>query len=756
MTTLTGLDDGTTYELRVRALNTADVAGEWSDVKNGTTRAALQKAGLIPESRHREVDDLGWRGSIGVSWINAKSSPCVTFEVQYKGGSITDWKDQPVNIYDRFGRIAVPVEVNITCLDDGTWYDLRLRRVTYDDAPCEGGAEGPWSDVVRVPTPQYDKPDIWFLINERGKLKVRWTEQSVWHFYNNPDNTYGAFTRYDLRYRKSGETSWTNQLTRYQFNSYTLSSLDDSTTYEFQVRARDVEITTTDPNYWIGPWSDVASATTLGPPGAMGMGAMGQGAQVVIQWERPVINGASVSRYDVQYRQQGDESWTSASHDRVVSMGTAPACGANLGRCVAITSLDTSGTTYEARVRGVNSFGNGEWSDVQSATTRAVPDSPVIESVTAGDAKLTVSWNAPAGHGAAITDYDVRYRALPNGDWVNHSDDTNDDTSDGATLDTATTREISGLSGGTMYAVQVRAQNAVGESRWSLAVVGSTPSSAGGQAQAFSQSQADDPPTNAPPADSPDQSAADPTTLIGLFNDAAIANGSTVALDMTQYFSGDDLVYTVEVTTTNQRTSQERSGALNEIARNKVRGGWNDGVTVLLLSGGTASPEDLTLSITATGAEGASASDSFTLSLVEETPAPGPDPAPAPLPTSTPTPTPEPTATPTPEPVPPVLIAEFDDLTMSDDETVDIDMSDHFSGEGLTYEVMVTTTHQRTGQVKTAPINTVARNKVSDEWNGNVLTLTAEHAVSQELTIEVTASNGDGEASGSFVFTLDN
>ena len=114
--------------------------------------------------------------------------------------------------------------------------------------------------------------------------------------------------------------------------------------------------------------------------------------------------------------------------------------------------------------------------------------------------------------------------------------------------------------------------------------------------------------------------------------------------------------------------------------------------------------------------------------------------------------------TPTPEPAPqlPTLTNEFDDLTMSDDDTIDIDMSDHFSGANLSYNVQVTTTHQRTGQVRTAPLNQIARNKVTGTWDGTVLTLTGGHASSQELTIEITASNSDGEASGSFTFTLEN
>ncbi len=84
-------------------------------------------------------------------------------------------------------------------------------------------------------------------------------------------------------------------------------------------------------------------------------------------------------------------------------------------------------------------------------------------------------------------------------------------------------------------------------------------------------------------------------------------------------------------------------------------------------------------------------------------------------------------------------------------------MASHFSGDGLTYEVMVTTTHQRTGAEKTGALNSVARNKVSGSWNGDVLTLTGGRAVSQTLTIKVTATDQyGGTASDEFTFTLDN
>ena len=41
---------------------------------------------------------------------------------------------------------------------------------------------------------------------------------------------------------------------------------------------------------------------------------------------------------------------------------------------------------------------------------------------------------------------------------------------------------------------------------------------------------------------------------------------------MDDHFSGDDLSFEVDVTTTNQRTGKQKTGQLNEIARNKVTG----------------------------------------------------------------------------------------------------------------------------------------------------------------------------------------
>ena len=79
-------------------------------------------------------------------------------------------------------------------------------------------------------------------------------------------------------------------------------------------------------------------------------------------------------------------------------------------------------------------------------------------------ASLVVNWQAPATNtGPAITDYDVRYYAgsadpANEADWI-ELDDT--------TSSTALTATIPGLTAGTAYRVQVRAENAEGAGTWS-------------------------------------------------------------------------------------------------------------------------------------------------------------------------------------------------------------------------------------------------------------------------------------------------
>ena len=94
------------------------------------------------------------------------------------------------------------------------------------------------------------------------------------------------------------------------------------------------------------------------------------------------------------------------------------------------------------------------------------PASPTVNM--ASSTSLNVSWAAPDNPDRpAITDYDVRYRATTGGDWDDH-----------AHTGTGTTTVIDSLSSSTSYQVQVRAVNADGASPWSVPGLGNTAAAA--------------------------------------------------------------------------------------------------------------------------------------------------------------------------------------------------------------------------------------------------------------------------------------
>ncbi len=342
---------------------------------------------------------------------------------------------------------------------------------------------------------------------------------------------------------------------------------------------------------------------------------------------------------------------------------------------------------------------------------------PIIQTVSAGNAQALLGWQSDASAETAPS-YEVGW-TQEGADW----------SAGGSQSVAATAATVTGLTNGQTYAFRVRSTQGEESGAWSATVL------------------------------------ATPSEMLGTpLADASIAEGTTLALDLSDHFSGDNLSYAVDVTTINQRSGKMNSGALNSIARNKVTGAWSG--SVLTLTGGKASPQDLMLTITASGG-GASVSGSFTLSLVDELPAPDPDPPaqdppPADPPAADPPPADPPPSDPPPpadppEPDPATLIEAFDDLTLADGQTSALDMADHFSGDGLTFTVEVTTTHQRRGESKTGLLNEIARNKIGGSWSGSVLTLEGEHAASQTLAIKITATDSEGgTASDEFTFTLDN
>ena len=101
------------------------------------------------------------------------------------------------------------------------------------------------------------------------------------------------------------------------------------------------------------------------------------------------------------------------------------------------------------------------------ASAQSTPAAPTIDSVSAGDASLTVAWTAPTGE-AGITAYDVRHIKTSEDEAVDANWAVVDDAWTSGTLQYT----VTGLTNGTEYDVQVRAVNSNGDGTWTATTVG--------------------------------------------------------------------------------------------------------------------------------------------------------------------------------------------------------------------------------------------------------------------------------------------
>ena len=260
------------------------------------------------------------------------------------------------------------------------------------------------------------------------RVTLRWTTPSR--------DGGSAITRYESRYREEGGSygGWTTVSGGARATSITVTGLDNGTTYEFQVRARN--------DIGPGPESNTASATLdESAPGApAGLTANAGDEIVTLNWSAPDDGGAQLLRYEYRYRESGETygDWNELDDDTTQ---------------VTIRGL-TNGTEYDFQMRAVNSIDNGPAAQA-SATPGRAPSMPTGLTASVESETITVMWGAPDDNGgSAITGYRLRYR-LSGGQWRNWMTVPGGDDADSHT--------ITGLTNGVGYEIQVRAVNRIGD-----------------------------------------------------------------------------------------------------------------------------------------------------------------------------------------------------------------------------------------------------------------------------------------------------
>ena len=444
--TVPSLTNGTEYFFRVRAVNGVGNSA-WSNVTSATPEAPI----VTPTPPPDTVPDA----------LDAPDRDVIDFETILWSWSLPDDDGgQSVTGYDIqwrvqgnnwSGNIIARTE---SCYlhenrSESTTYEARVRArnsVGNSSWSSETAATTPAEPVAPV-APADTRPDT-LDAPDRDVIDF---ETILWSWSLPDDDGGQSVTGYTIQWRVQG-SGWSGNIITLTESCYLHESLDESTTYEARVAARNS----------IGNsfWSSETAATTPAEPVTPTPpadtvpdaptaieGTLRQtlaGLAVDWSWVPADDGGAQITSFTLQWRYQGS-GWSG----NIVT--TARGCET--------IELPATVGVVEARVRAVNAIGAGAFSLTSPGTpVGSAPGggSTLALRATGGDGEAELNWLEPDDGGSTITVYNVQ--------WRSSSQSFSSSRQVSVTTESYTR---TGLTNGTAYFFQVRAVNGVGTSTWS-------------------------------------------------------------------------------------------------------------------------------------------------------------------------------------------------------------------------------------------------------------------------------------------------
>ena len=305
--------------------------------------------GAVPFS----LDTQGLR--VTVNWTPAPDNgfPITMYEVRYRDTDDTAWTDVTA-----FGPLV------------RTWTSPTLTRDEEYEFQMRAQNELGWntwstSQTTTITQAVPSTPGAPILRRRgSGGINASWRA---------PNANGSPITAYQLQYKLSSAAGWTTASSTITGTNYTVTGLTIGSTYDFRVRARNV-----------GGWSqysDTSSLATASSPGAPTWGNFTTATRsLTLRWTAPSSNGGSaVTGYEIEYRRGTSGSWTDG-----------PDPGAN-ATSRTISSLNPN-TTYQFRIRAVNSVGSGTWSANKTGRTRQLVAPSAIRITTSQTWTIPNSW----------------------------------------------------------------------------------------------------------------------------------------------------------------------------------------------------------------------------------------------------------------------------------------------------------------------------------------------------------------------------
>ena len=430
--TITGLANGTAYDVRVRAKN-ANGDGPWATA-SGTPTATLLPTVSLSASPNPVTE--GSEVQVKVT-LSAALSSDVVIPLTLTRGTAESGDYGALTSVTVAGGSTSGTGTLTTAQDDDT--DDETFTVALGDLPSSVQAGRRASVTVTIIDDQIASPTRLMVWWGDGRLDLNWYAPNIRH---NDWDPKGHVTGYDVQYKTSTAGGWTDVPRGGIRSSQPITGLANGTAYDVRVRAVN-DGSNSDRGWpagisgWVtGRGTPAAVSGAIVPPHDLGVSPWDR--ELDLSW-RPL--SGPVTGYDVAYKLTTTPgARTDAGHS-----GTAPQ--------MRITSL-TNGAAYDVRVRAKNGSASSIW-----LSGRGTPLLPALTGlrVKEGDGRLDLRWTGPPFN--VITGYDVAYKAATAGVWT-----------DAGHSGTLVAQPITGLTNGVLYDVRVRLRNDVGDvSAWTTA-----------------------------------------------------------------------------------------------------------------------------------------------------------------------------------------------------------------------------------------------------------------------------------------------
>ena len=440
-TIISNLDNGETYLVRVRAVNSVVLDDEedynWGEGSGKPiTIPGLPTVSVTPGNAQLEVN---WNKP------DAGGDTITGFVVQYMKDTDTGWTDHSTPGKDE-------TSTTISSLDNGDMYTVRVRAV--NSVVLDDEENYNWGDDSNKPRTIPNASDSLTVTHGSQQLTATWEKPT-----GTGSDGGAAITGYEVQWKEKSSTGWSSRSFEYvtgidtltlTFSQHSGQALTNGVTYEVRVRAVNTVMLTDEEDY---KWKkdEETPSTMPGAPQRVRISDQGDG-ELTVEWGAPTENGGDDIRgYVVQWRVKGISNWetTSTTEDDTIS---ADKFSHTFDRH--LSQLLANGVKYEARVIAKNRNGRGTPSAAVEGKPRTTPNAPTDLEVTEGNAQLELTWTAPTETGGTDIDYYIVEHMKAGGSSFTPVQTT--DATAGWTLDN--------LENGKLYTIQVKSHTEGGTS----------------------------------------------------------------------------------------------------------------------------------------------------------------------------------------------------------------------------------------------------------------------------------------------------